>query len=64
MEKGTGERKQTGTNSTLLLQDQRCIMVKTEGFSVPKPLCKSNSHTPLKSKTLDNYTLREFFQGK
>lgn len=64
MEKRTRECKQTGTNSTLLLQDQRCIMVETEGFSVSKCLCKSNSHTPLNGKTLDNYTLREFFQGK
>lgn len=64
MEKGTRECGQTGTNSTLLLQDQRCAMVEIEGFSVSKPLCKSNSPTLLKGKTLDNYTLREFFQGK
>lgn len=64
MEKGTRECKQTETNRTLFLQDQRCIVAETEGFSVSKPLCKSNSHTLLKGKTLDNYTLKEFFQGK
>lgn len=64
MEKGTRKCKWTGTNSTLFLKDQRCIVVETKGFSVSKPLCKSNSHTLLKGKTLGNYTLREFFQGR
>lgn len=64
MEKGTRECKRTGTNSTLFLQDQRCIVVKQKDFLFPKPLCKSNSLPLLKGKTLKNYTHREFFQGK